>query len=120
MGLHDSWIAGCDRWANDPARRLCRQPTQRQLHRGGIRLDQNGRRQEKPSFRGRGPIGWAFTFAAGAYNLVRLSKLIAEARARPRQGLCWPLAHRRNEHLGRRLPRSRRTSASNFRRQVRR
>jgi transposase len=35
--------------------------------------------QEKTSFRGRDRVGWAFTFAAAAYNLVRLPKLIAEA-----------------------------------------
>ena len=35
-------------------------------------------RQEKAKFRGRGRVGWAFTFAAAAYNLVRLPKLIAE------------------------------------------
>ncbi len=29
-------------------------------------------------FRGRGRVGWAFTFAAAAYNLVRLPKLMAE------------------------------------------
>ncbi|MCG2633292.1 IS5 family transposase [Bradyrhizobium sp. WYCCWR 13023] len=34
--------------------------------------------QEKTSFRGRDRVGWAFTFAATAYNLVRLPKLIAE------------------------------------------
>jgi len=34
--------------------------------------------QEKASFRGRDRVAWAFTFAASAYNLVRLSKLIAE------------------------------------------
>jgi transposase len=34
--------------------------------------------QEKTKFRGRGRVGWAFTFAAVAYNLVRLPKLIAE------------------------------------------
>jgi transposase len=36
--------------------------------------------QEKSSFRGRDRVGWAFTFAAAAYNLVRLPKLIAGAR----------------------------------------
>jgi transposase len=36
-------------------------------------------RQEKSRFRGRDRVGWAFTFAAAAYNLVRLPKLIAEA-----------------------------------------
>lgn len=35
--------------------------------------------QEKTSFRGRDRMGWAFTFAAAACNLVRLPKLIAEA-----------------------------------------
>ena len=36
--------------------------------------------QEKSMFRGRDRVGWGFTFAAAAYNLVRLPKLIAEAR----------------------------------------
>jgi transposase len=35
--------------------------------------------QEKSRFRGRDRVGWAFTFAAAAYNLVRLPKLIAKA-----------------------------------------
>ncbi|MET4046096.1 hypothetical protein ABIC03_007835 [Bradyrhizobium sp. RT6a] len=34
--------------------------------------------QEETSFRGRDRVAWAFTFAASAYNLVRLRKLIAE------------------------------------------
>ena len=33
--------------------------------------------QEKTKFRGRERVGWAFTFAAAAYNLARLPKLIA-------------------------------------------
>ena len=33
----------------------------------------------KTRFVGRGRTGWAFTFAAAAYNLVRLPKLLAEA-----------------------------------------
>jgi hypothetical protein len=33
--------------------------------------------QDKTSFRGRDRVGWAFTFAAAAYNLVRLPKLMA-------------------------------------------
>jgi IS5 family transposase len=33
--------------------------------------------QEKTKFRGRQRVGWAFTFAAVAYNLVRLPKLLA-------------------------------------------
>jgi transposase len=36
-------------------------------------------RQEKTSFRGRDRVGWAFIFAAAAYNLVRLPKLMAMA-----------------------------------------
>jgi transposase len=32
--------------------------------------------QEKTKFRGRERVGWAFTFAAAAYNLARLPKLI--------------------------------------------
>jgi len=35
--------------------------------------------QEKTRFRGRERVGWAFTFTAAAYNLVRLPKLLAEA-----------------------------------------
>jgi len=34
--------------------------------------------QEKTRFRGRDRVGWAFTLAAAAYDLVRLPKLIAE------------------------------------------
>lgn len=33
--------------------------------------------QEKTKLRGRDRVGWAFTFAAAAYNLVRLPKLMA-------------------------------------------
>ena len=35
--------------------------------------------QEKTRFRGVGRVGFAFTFAAAAYNLVRLPKLLAKA-----------------------------------------
>ena len=34
--------------------------------------------QEKTKFRGIDRVGWAFTFAAAAYNLIRLPKLLAE------------------------------------------
>jgi transposase len=34
--------------------------------------------REKTRFRGVGRVGWAFTFAAAAYNLIRLPKLLAE------------------------------------------
>jgi hypothetical protein len=33
--------------------------------------------QEKTKFRGRERVGWAFAFAAAAYNLMRLPKLMA-------------------------------------------
>lgn len=35
--------------------------------------------QDKTRFRGRERVGWAFTFSAAAYNLVRLPKLLAGA-----------------------------------------
>lgn len=35
-------------------------------------------RQDKTKFRGRDRVGWVFTFAAAAYNLVRLPKLMTE------------------------------------------
>jgi transposase len=35
--------------------------------------------QEKTKFRGVDRVGWSFTFAAAAYNLIRLPKLLAEA-----------------------------------------
>jgi hypothetical protein len=35
--------------------------------------------QEKTKFRGRDRVSWAFTFAAAAYNLARLPKLLADA-----------------------------------------
>ena len=37
--------------------------------------------QDKTHFRGRDRVGWAFTFAAAAYNLVRLPRLIAAVPA---------------------------------------
>jgi Transposase DDE domain len=33
--------------------------------------------QEKTKYRGRERVGWAFTFAVAAYNLIRLPKLMA-------------------------------------------
>jgi transposase len=36
--------------------------------------------QEKTKLRGVDRVGWAFTFAAAAYNLVRLPKLLAETK----------------------------------------
>jgi hypothetical protein len=35
--------------------------------------------QERTKFRGRERVGWTFTFAAAAYNLTRLPKLLEAA-----------------------------------------
>lgn len=35
--------------------------------------------QRKTRFKGKDRVGWAFTFTAAAYNLVRLPKLLAVA-----------------------------------------
>jgi hypothetical protein len=35
--------------------------------------------QAKTSFRGTARVGWAFTLAAAAYNLIRLPKLLGAA-----------------------------------------
>ena len=43
-----------------------------------LRLDQDRGRAGEDEFRGLDRVGWAFTFAAAAYNLVRLPKLLAE------------------------------------------
>jgi hypothetical protein len=63
----------------------------RMTHHGGYAVSQRARkrieeafgwiktvaRQEKTKLRGRGRVGWAFTFAAAIYNLARLPKLIS-------------------------------------------
>ena len=56
---------------------LCGQPAHPQAHRGSLRLDQGCRRAGEDKFRGLGRVGLAFTFAAAAYDLVRLPKLLA-------------------------------------------
>ncbi len=62
--------------------------------------------QERTKFRGRERVGWAFTFAAAAYNLVRLPKLMAAPHERPGELRAdRPLADRRGRHLGSRLSR---------------
>ena len=62
---------------HDAASGLCGQPAYPQADRGGLWLDEDRRRPaqdqvSRPSSR----VGWAFTFAAAAYNLVRLPKLL--------------------------------------------
>ena len=78
-------------WRRTPAAEV-RRSTHRATRHGGYAVSQRVRkrieeafgwiktvaRQEKTKFRGRGRVGWAFTFAAAAYNLVRLPKLIAQ------------------------------------------
>src|ERR1700690_3796965 len=54
--------------------------------------------QEKSRFRGRDRVGWGFTFAAAAYNLARLPKVIAEGCGWPRSPAAGRGAHRRNRH----------------------
>ena len=59
--------------------RLRGQPAHPQTDRGGLRLDQDRRRPGEDQVPRVGRVGLAFTFAAAAYNLVRLPKLLAEA-----------------------------------------
>ena len=54
---------------------LSHQPAHPQEDRRRLRLDQDIAGQEQTKFRGR--VGWAFTFASVAYNLVRLPKPMA-------------------------------------------
>ena len=72
------WSQFCDRWANNPARRLRRQPAHRKRIEEAFGWIKTIAGQEKTSFRGRDRVGRAFTFAAAAYNLVRLPKLITQ------------------------------------------
>jgi hypothetical protein len=78
--------------------------------------------QEKTSFGGRDRVAWAFTFAATARTLVRLSKLIAETGRWPRR----PASPRTLSAAGassrwrsQRLPRSCRRAAPHLPGQVR-
>ena len=71
--------------------------------------------QEKSRFRGRDRVGWAFTLAAAAYNLVRLPKLIAEAGGPMAKvpGFAKPIAGRwRIVEMGIRLRLRKRLSSS--------
>lgn len=51
---------------------------QPQAHLGGLRLDEDRRWPGEDRFRGVRRFGFAFTFAAAAYNLLRLPKLPVE------------------------------------------
>ena len=70
-----SWLLG-DRSSYHTPRRLHRQSTDPKADRGGVRLDEERRRHATAMLRGTDRVGWAFTFAAAAYNLVRLPKLM--------------------------------------------
>ena len=65
-----------DRRTQDAAQRLCRQPNIRKRieEAFGWIKGIGGLRQTK--LRGLAKVDWSFTFAAAAYNLVRLPKLI--------------------------------------------
>jgi hypothetical protein len=66
-----------DRWPHDAAYGLRDQQRIRKRIEEGFGWIKTVAGQEKASFRGRDRVGWAFTFAAAAYNLVRLPKLMA-------------------------------------------
>ncbi len=64
--------------------RLCREPADPQADRRGLRLDETVGGMRRPMLRGTDRLGSAFTFAAAAYNLVRLPK--HACRMRPASG----------------------------------
>jgi len=68
-----------DRRPHHAARGLCGQPTHPKADRGSLRWIKTVAGQKPTKFRGRERVGWAFTFAAAAYNLTRLPKLMAAA-----------------------------------------
>jgi hypothetical protein len=64
------------RSAHHPARQLRHEPENPQAHRRRLRLDQDRGRSAQDPVQGQDQVGWAFTFAAAAYSLVRLPKLL--------------------------------------------
>jgi hypothetical protein len=48
----------------------------RKRGRGAVRVAKTIAGQAKTSFRGTGQVGWTFTLAAAAYNLIHLPKLL--------------------------------------------
>ena len=90
---------------HDAAQRLCRQPAHPQAHRGGVRLDQDGRRAgedevPRPSTASGGPSPSVPppTIWCGCRSCFR-RPADGEGR-RPRQSICRSLAHRRDGCLG--------------------
>jgi len=77
--------------------------------------------QERTKLRGRERVGWAFTFAATAYNLARLPNSWRPAREGPGElPTDWPLADRRGRPLGPGSPRSLRPGGADDHRSKRR
>ena len=72
-----------DRRPHDATRGLRREPD---ASANGSRRPSAGSRpspaRSKTKFRGRDRVGWAFTFAAAAYNLARLPKLLEASRVK--------------------------------------
>lgn len=66
-----------DRPPHHPPFGLYREPAHAKAHRGELRLDQD--HLAKTRHRGLDRVGWMFTLAAAACNLVRLPKLLTEA-----------------------------------------
>ena len=66
-----------DRRPDHPPSRLRGQPAHPQADRGGVRLDQGDRPAAPCPAPRQGRVGWQFTLAAAAYNLIRLPKLLA-------------------------------------------
>jgi hypothetical protein len=71
---HERPLVG-DRRPHDAPRGLRYESTHPQADRGSLRLIKTIAGQERTKFRGRERVGWAFTFAATAYNLARPPKL---------------------------------------------
>ena len=69
----------CDRWTHHTAPGL--QPESASAQAGGrnLWLAEDGGGMRKTRFRGKARVGWMFTWALAAYNLVRMRNLLQEA-----------------------------------------
>ena len=63
---------------DDIVDKTCDAPAHSQAHRGRLWLDEDHRRSQKDKYRGLERVGWSFTIAAIAYNLIRLPRLMAD------------------------------------------
>ena len=73
---HGSAKRQCDRCAHYAACWLRRQSEEKEADRGVLRLVEGHRATAQTENRGLFKVGWIFTFAAAAYDLVRMRKLI--------------------------------------------